>query len=541
MMPDSLCVTIRFLQPVCHGRGDQGEPEWPPSPLRVFQSLVAASAARWNERERLQTAAPALKWLERQPPPLIVAPRAEPSQVKYRLYVPDNVADKVAGSWSRDGSASIADYRTEKDVRPTNLLSLEDSVHFLWRLSDSDHDIGTHKEVLFAAARSITHLGWGIDMVVANASIISDAGARKLPGERWRPTVGSSATGYRVPIEGTLDALVDKHRAFLNRITPEGFHPVPPLSKFNVVEYLRATEAASHRFAAFSLLKPDASGFRSFDNARDGIAVAAMIRHLAGLDDITAALGWSPEKVASFVLGHGEARGEPHVPIDGPRLAFVPVPSIEPRGKDRAEVVGRIRRAMIVVLGGQADANLRDIARLLSGAQLQREGQSDSVAMLSRIPDSDNTIRRYTTSSTSWATVTPVILPGYDDPRKLRKRLFALPHSGAQPLTVGVQKELLGKLDRRIDYLLRKAIRQAGFSEELSQHAVVEWRAPGFWPGTELATRYLFAEKHRRFRRLHVRINWRDNVGNPISIPGPICLGGGRFQGLGLFAAPRGF
>ena len=38
-MSDYLCITVRFLQPYSHGRGDGGEPEWPPSPLRLFQAL----------------------------------------------------------------------------------------------------------------------------------------------------------------------------------------------------------------------------------------------------------------------------------------------------------------------------------------------------------------------------------------------------------------------------------------------------------------------------------------------------------------------
>ena len=117
-MPTCLCITIRFLQPIYHGRGDQGEPEWPPTPLRLFQSLVAAAAAFWNERERVEHARAALRWLERQAPPLIVAPLGESSRLKYRLYVPDNVGDKVAASWSRGWDASLAEYRTEKDVRP---------------------------------------------------------------------------------------------------------------------------------------------------------------------------------------------------------------------------------------------------------------------------------------------------------------------------------------------------------------------------------------------------------------------------------------
>src|SRR5437588_7057832 len=120
-MSANLCITIRFLQPYCHGRGSDGDPEWPPSPLRVFQALVAAAAARWNERIRLECAHPALRWLERQPAPMIVAAPGIRSDVKYRLYVPDNVADKVARSWSGGREATIAEYRTEKDVCLTRL------------------------------------------------------------------------------------------------------------------------------------------------------------------------------------------------------------------------------------------------------------------------------------------------------------------------------------------------------------------------------------------------------------------------------------
>ena len=45
-----------------------------------------------------------------------------------------------------------------------------------------------HVDVLKSAARSITHVGWGIDMVAADADVISDEDANKLSGERWRVT-----------------------------------------------------------------------------------------------------------------------------------------------------------------------------------------------------------------------------------------------------------------------------------------------------------------------------------------------------------------
>jgi CRISPR-associated protein Csb2 len=130
-----------------------------------------------------------------------------------------------------------------------------------------------------------------------------------------------------------------------------------------------------------------------------------------------------------------------------------------------------------------------------------------------------------------------MILPGYDDPKKYRRELFPVPGDITSALNPERQSQLLTKLDRRIDFLLRKAICQAGFSTELAQHAELDWSGSGFWPGTDLASQYATPAILRRFRRLHVRITWRDAAGRPMPIAGPICLGGGRFVGIGVFAA----
>ena len=81
---------------------------------------------------------------------------------------------------------------------------------------------------------------------------------------------------------------------------------MPPLSAFQVVRYGRSTDPPRRPFAAFSLLKPDASGFRPFDPVQHTITVAAMMRHAASDDAVARALGWPADKVAGFVLGHGE-------------------------------------------------------------------------------------------------------------------------------------------------------------------------------------------------------------------------------------------
>ena len=71
----------------------------------------------------------------------------------------------------------------------------------------------------------------------------------------------------------------------------------------------------------------------------------------------------------------------------------------------------------------------------------------------------------------------------------------------------------------------------------MAQHAELDWRSSGFWPGVPLASQYTVPEQHRRYRRLHVRITWRTSDGQMVKVPGPICIGGGKYSGLGLFAA----
>jgi CRISPR-associated protein Csb2 len=184
---------------------------------------------------------------------------------------------------------------------------------------------------------------------------------------------------------------------------------------------------------------------------------------------------------------------------------------------------------MLSAFAAGCDEEIAWARRTLSGEELVNQDRK-RVAILSLIPVNERVVRCYTQTAAEWATVTPVVLPGYDDPRHYRRRMRTA-------IAALEQKELLGRLDDRIDGLLRKAIVQAGFSELLAEHAQIEWRKVGFWPGTDLAERYGVPDHLKRFPRLHVKIHWRDADGNRVQVPGPICLGGGRFYGVGLFAA----
>src|SRR5690606_35058457 len=108
-----LVLSFRFLSSWFHGRGDEGAPEWPPSPLRAFQAIVAASARAGT----LESMRGALTWLEQRAAPLIIASEAETS-AGYRLSVPHNAMDLVGKQWSRGDEGSPAEHRTMKSVRP---------------------------------------------------------------------------------------------------------------------------------------------------------------------------------------------------------------------------------------------------------------------------------------------------------------------------------------------------------------------------------------------------------------------------------------
>ncbi len=532
-MTTHLCIAVQFLQPSSHGCGERGNLDWPPSPLRLFQALVAAAAARWNERLAIEHAAPALRWLESLPPPTIIAPLVLGVSSKYRLYVPDNVADKLNNGWSRGIEANIAVKRTEKDVRAIILPDDQTTVSYLWELPDTGLD--DRWNILRDAARSITHLGWGVDMVAGDASLLTKEEGQKLQGERWSPTERGADARLRVPIKGTLEALATKHTAFLNRLGPENeFRPVPPLTTFRFVGYSRPTAPPRRPYEAFRLLNIVTDKFRPFDPAKGGKEIAGMLRHAVATPEMARAIGWSEETVARYVLGHGEPLGAAPSPVVGPRLAFIPVPTIRPGGRENDHVVGSINRVLITVFGMNQDDDLWLLKNLLDGEALIREQGGAQVARLDWIDSNDNVLDRYyNSSSTTWATVTPVILPGFDDPRGLRRRLGRSSSASVE----GSTQSILEKLNKRIDDLLRKAIRQAGYPELLAQNAEIEWRSVGFWPGTEHANRYDPPNHLERFRRLHVRLTWRDAQRQPVSIPGPICLGGGRFCGFGLFAA----
>jgi CRISPR-associated protein Csb2 len=141
--------------------------------------------------------------------------------------------------------------------------------------------------------------------------------------------------------------------------------------------------------------------------------------------------------------------------------------------------------------------------------------------MLSGIPTTDRNVRPFLGPATTWSTVTPVILPGYDDPAGLRAKRKHAP-------TAEGQKHRFTRLDARTLDLIWKAFHQAGWTTDALAGAEVEYRAVGWFPGLDLARNYDLPPL--RFPRSHIRVRFA----RPVS--GPLAIGAGRYRGLGIFA-----
>ncbi|MBV6522544.1 MAG: hypothetical protein MNPFHGCM_02692 [Gemmatimonadaceae bacterium] len=500
-----LVLSFRFLSPWFHGREDGGAPEWPPSPLRAFQAVVA-SAARAGALESTLTA---LTWLEQRSAPLIIAPEAFESAVGYRLSVPHNAMDLVAKQWSRGGEGSAAEHRTMKSLRP-HLLPDDAVVHYVWRLDD---DVSVAPP-LIAATRGVVALGRGVDLVVGDGAVVEEGLIAGLSAQLkvWEPR-RDGRRELRTPVAGSLDDLERRHVAFLSRacFADPTLRPPPALSAFAITRYARTDQPRATDIAAFTLMRVESDGFRAFDAPRRGMAVAGMLRHAVR----TAAerAGWDEARVSSTVLGHDSGGGA--------RLLLVPVPSIEPRGAD-GESVGAVRRVMVFSTeSGNSDTAWA--ARVMGGMDLVDEKSGEVQAVLAGASRNDRVLARYVSESFIWTTVTPVLLPGHDDPGGLREKLRRVKGSEEQ-------QSLLRRLLKRREALVRKALRHAGLGDDLALSATIATSATGFLAGVEKASRYAVPSHLANSPRVHVKLTW------PVRVAGPLCIGRGRFSGLGLFA-----
>lgn len=465
-------LTVHFITGRYHGA------EWPPSPARLFQALVAGArtgkaAVEWNQRWES-----ALVWIEGLQPPSIEA-RPKTDGTGYRLFVPNN---------SLDGLVST---KTAKEVAPKILAERslgEADVIYRWEVPDEEWVAG-HVTALDELCARLRTLGWGVDFAAACARIERDP--KTNPGmDRFTPD--ESGTGrLRVPIAGTLVDLEQSHQRFLGRISIRGINPYTRATRFREARYRGGFGPQRRRWIGFQLEPLSETRFgKDWEQVQ---TVAAWLRHGAGVALAQEELEQS--WIDSYVLGH---TGPDEM---GRRLSFVPLPSIGHQHSD-----GKVRRALITEPAGvsAADREALDLLALkLSGFTLTAEG-GVARAVIVRLERGDWVTRMYTRRASRWETVTPVILHGHNASRG----------------RISVSKT---------ERLLWQAFDEAGIPSDLITD--LSFQSAPFWPGSKAAAAIRVPRHLEGWPRLHVQVRFRE------AVEGPVIAGIGRHYGIGLFAA----
>ena len=132
-MARALLIHVRF-----HDGRYHGEPDWPPSPARLFQTLLAGCARCGGVSDIARSA---LLWLETLEPAVIAVPTARLGQ-RLTSYVPNNDLD------AKDGDpARIGEIRVAKAIKP-QLFDAGIPLHFVWPLDSSEQSEGDRKSVV---------------------------------------------------------------------------------------------------------------------------------------------------------------------------------------------------------------------------------------------------------------------------------------------------------------------------------------------------------------------------------------------------------
>lgn len=389
-MSHYLVLTVRFFDHRYHGRLADGEPEWPPSPFRLFQALLAGAGFAGGPSESEKEA---LRWLEQQPPPFIRAPIPE-GQGRLLLFVPANEADVAPARQDRLTGKQYRYVLFPPDHFP--------EVHYLWPVNGAQVPPG-----LKLLASRLVALGRGVDQATCWAQVLEEQEAQKLSGILWRPAEQGPAhrSPYRIPIPGSLDDLLHAYESFRTRLpSPTQYQPWRAPRTFANRYYLPETELPPRPVAAFRL--PEGLAFRQENVARLAAMIRGMAIELAKRDGVPDA--------ERYVAGHVGAHAE-----TPPRFSYLPVPSV---GHPHAD--GLLRRVLVAEPFGGDGSMARWAEQVLHNATLKDEN-GNLLGWLRGIWHPDGVLTHYLGPGQVWRTVTPVILPGHDDrkPQKARKLL----------------------------------------------------------------------------------------------------------------------
>ena len=459
----TLRITVDWIDRVYHGV------EWPPSPLRLYQAMIAGYSVHRRGDRALEAA---MRHLETLPEPTIFAPEAE-ERSPVKSAVPNNDGDRALDLFAK-GNHVAARTRISKALttRVRCSRSFDGVVTYDW---DTRAETPRHLPALEAIATSVSAVGQGIDAALARVELMERAGP--VTGVRYTP---SSTGGQRlnVPYPGAFDVLDERYRQFRNRIGADGVRGVrEPAHQQS--GYVSELDVPPVRCEAFHLRGAD-DRLLAFEGTR-AMEIAAMVRHAIG--DAARRAGLASE-VVSELMGH---RGER-------RILVQPLPNVGYRHAD-----GRIRRVMLTAPESVEEGNWLDVLSRLIGAELIPARRREPIGTLAPVATDDPMLARYCGEAMTWTTATPVVLPGHDHRR--------------------------GR--SRPERSTRRLLRYAGIPETMVERVTME--PAGRLRGSDMPTRYRRPQHLAKYPCQHMSIRWRKSVTGPVALGAGVGYGLGLF------------
>ena len=473
-----MILELEFLFPAGRFHGE----EWPPSPARVFQALVAGTHRGVHGLIHQHRRDDALRWLEAQPPPTVLAPAATSDGGHLDNYVPNNDDDPAQH------------VRTAKTLL-VHAFPAGSVAAYRWTFEGD----GTQADVVAAMAPLITYLGQTVDGVFCRGRVhhaapqIDAADARilycprEVPGGEWlAPASGFFALcqhRYPCPVSSEPPDFTNSRQITYTPLGEVPAEPAVPLAFF----HLERLDGGSPWWP--EQVREPAGLVR---NALVEWAKTASVRK-----------AFNADRVTRLLTGH-RAVDDPS-PSDGNgHFGVVPLPSLN----DAGTADGRFRRVALVGWGAEGAgerALFEETTRALHGAkvydQRSKTGGRDACAILRRMSAGSTGYwsQWWTAPARHWRSVTPVILTGLLRP------------------------------GRTLENLAVRALGQAGHHpDEIASVAV---STGPLVPHTRSARAYRISVEDRYLHtppRCHVEVVFRR------AVPGPLVLGRGRYAGLGL-------
>lgn len=488
-----------------HGLNEEGRAEWPPSPARLFQALVAAaskgSALAKNDKD-------ALEWLAGLAPPVIAAPAMHPGQ-SFSHFMPNNDLDAKGGDPLRIGEVRSA----TKPYHP-HIFDAQTPILYLWSFEDDEASAIRICEI----AEQLYQLGRGVDMAWATGELASERGGESrldaYPGAVYRPALNGAGSTLSCPAPNSLTSLIDRYKANQTRLKMQGTNASgkknsvtfaqPPKPRFIPVAYA----SPATRFLYELRDSSQNAGFHVWP-LRETCALVKTVR-----DDCAARLEASlaqhlPDKAGAVNRVFGLCRDMTKADKLS-RIRIIPLPSIGHPHADRG-----IRR-ILVETPPNCPIRAQDIDWAFIGFCKFDQSTGEVDWMLTKA-DEPSMLNHYGIDSEEkpgfhvWHTITPMALSiKRPDGRT----------SGAQRTAIEI----------RATSAIVQALRHAGLTQKPASIRVQ--REP-------FDTKGALAQEFAADTRFDARCLWHVELSFAQAMSGPLLVGNGRYLGLGLMIPVR--